>query len=140
MWKLDEVKGGDMNPILKKYLTPRVLLSISAGIASAILFSLFIRNYVLATILGVLMATSIAGLEKPRECVLLGSATGSLVGLYVGARYYLAEGKLGSPIDLAELGITMLAGSMLSGLICAVYGWITVKILELNKQGRGPFF
>lgn len=129
-----------MNPILKKYLTPRVLLSISAGIAGAILFSLFIRNYVLATILGLLLATSIAGLEKPRECVLLGSATGSLVGLYVGARYYLAEGELNGLSDFAGLGITMLAGSVVSGLICAVYGWITVKILELDKQGRRPFF
>jgi len=129
-----------MNPTLKKYLTPRVLLSISAGIAGAILFSLFIRNYVLATILGLLLATSIAGLEKPRECVLLGSATGSLVGLYIGARYYLAEGELRGLSDFAGLGITMLAGSVLSGLFCAIYGWITIKILELDKQGRGPFF
>lgn len=129
-----------MNPIRKQFFTPRVLLSIIAGIAGAILFSLFIRNYVLAMILGLLLATSIAGLEKPRECVLLGSATGSLVGLYVGARYYLAEGELSSLRDFAGLGITMLAGSILSGLLCAAHGWITVKILELDKQGRGPFF
>ncbi len=129
-----------MNPIRKHFLTPRVVLSIIAGIAGAIMFSLFIRNYVLAMILGLMLATSIAGLEKPRECVLLGSATGSLVGLYVGARYYLAEGELSSLRDFAGLGITMLAGSILSGLLCAAYGWITVKILKLDKQGQGPFF
>jgi hypothetical protein len=111
-----------MNPILKKYLTPRVLLSISAGIAGAILFSLLVRNYILAIIIGLLLATSIAGMEKPRECIILGGATGSLVGLYVGARYYLTEGELNGLNDFARLGITMLAGSVLSGLICSIYG------------------
>ena len=129
-----------MNPILKQFFTPRVLLSISAGIAGSVLLSLFIRNYVLATILGLLIATSFAGLQKPTECVLLGSTTGSLVGLYVGARYYLAEGELGSLRDFAGLGITMLAGSVLSGLLCAAYGWITVKILKLDEQGRDRSF
>jgi hypothetical protein len=140
MWINEEVMGGNMNPIRKQFFTPRVLLSISAGIAGAIMFSLFIPYYVLATILGLLLATSLAGLEKPRECVLLGSTTGSLVGLYVGARYYLAEGELSSLRDFAGLGITMLAGSILSGLLCAAYGWITIKVLKLEKQGRGPFF
>ena len=129
-----------MNPSQKKFLTPRVLLSLIAGIAGAISFSLLMRNYVLATIFGLLLATSIAGMEKTRECIILGGATGSLIGLYVGARYYLTEGELNGLSDFARLGITMLAGSVLSGLICSIYGWITVKILDLDKQGRGPFF
>lgn len=117
-----------------------MLLSITAGAAAAILLSLFMRNYALAAVLGSLLAISIAGLEKPREFAILGIATGSLAGLYLGARYYLALGGLNRLSDFARLGISMLAGLLLGGLVCAAYGWVIGKVLELYKQGRGPFF
>jgi hypothetical protein len=132
--------GSNMNPILKQFFTPRVLLSITAGAAAAILLSLFMRKDTLAALLGFLLAISIAGLEKPLEFAILGSIAGSLIGLYLGARNYLVLGRSGSLTDFAGLGISMLAGLLLSGLVCAAYGWIIGKVLELYKQGRGPFF
>jgi hypothetical protein len=62
----DEVRiRGKIKSNSRQFLTPRLLLGIPAGAALAILLSLFMPNTGLATLLGLLLAVSVANLEKP---------------------------------------------------------------------------
>lgn len=128
-----------MEPIKKRFFTGRVILSILAGVAAAILFMSFMRNYLLASVLGLLVAALIVRLSQPGEYALLGAITGGLAGLYIGARNYLLQAPAGS-LDYPTLALYMLGGLLLTGLLCALYGFLTGKFLALYRQGRGPFF
>lgn len=129
-----------MNPENHSFFSPRILLAILSGSAAAILLISLMRNYLLATILGMLVAVTISDRQEPKNLVLLGSLVGSIAGLYWGGRNYV----LSSPgqINFADpaLILAMLGGLLLSGLLCAVYGWIIGKLLVLYRQGHGPFF
>ena len=124
----------------QSFFSGRVILGILAGVTASILFISFMRNYVLATVLGMLVAVMIADLEQPRKFAMLGFITGSIAGLYLGARNFLIQGELHMALDYLGLAISMLAGLVLTGLLCALYGFITGKVLILYQKGQGPFF
>jgi hypothetical protein len=129
-----------MNPMPKPFSTPRVLLGISAVAALAILLSFFMRITGLASLPGMLLAASIANLERPKEFAILGFATGSMIRLYLNLRYLLFVGELRSFAQLVGLIAGVIVSLLLSGLLCMAYGWIIGKILTLYRQGRRPFF
>jgi hypothetical protein len=127
-----------MEPTRESTFTPRVILGIVAGIAFSLLLIYLKSGYQFAPILGLLVAMSIANLNQPGEFAMLGFASGSLSGLFLGLSIYLNSNRLNpTPVGIA---LALLVGAVISGLICAVYGYVIGKILSYYKQGRGPFF
>ena len=122
----------------KSIFTTRGVLGIAVGVLFSLILIYFKSGYQFAPILGLLVAMSISDLKKPGDFAILGLALGSLSGLFLGLALYLDANKLNpTPLGMA---LALLAGSVLSGLICAGYGWVAGKILAYYKEGRGPFF
>ena len=113
-------------------ISVRAALGILVGASASILLISTMRNYILATILGMLVAMIISGRSTPVEFAVYGFLTGSIGGLYMGA---------GDTITWSEVrGLNMLVAMLFTGFLCAGYGYFTGKMLILFKQGRGPFF
>lgn len=129
-----------MNVSRQSFFSSRVILGILAGVVASILFIQIMRNYVLATVLGMLAAVIVSRLTRPVELAGLGFITGALAGLYLGARNTLSGDELAAAGDYLSLALYMLGWLLFTGLVCGVYGFITGKFLALYKQGRGPFF
>jgi hypothetical protein len=110
----------------------RTVLGKLIGVGTTILLIVSIRNYILATILGMLIAMAISGRSTPGEFAVTGFLTGSVAGLYLGAGNYF----LWSDIT----AVNMLAGMLFTGLLCAAYGYFTGKIILFYKQGNGLHF
>lgn len=129
-----------MNTRKGALFSSRIILAILVGSAAAIAFISLMRNYLLATVLGMLLAVVISDRQEPKSLVILGSLVGSIAGLYWGGRSYAlsAQGSINF-VDPFFL-LALLGGLLLSGLLCAIYGWIIGKLLVLYHQGRGPFF
>jgi hypothetical protein len=122
----------------RPFISWRVFLSILAGVAASILFISYIRNYILATVLGLLVGVWIADLPQPRDSALLGLVTGALTGLYLGWRNAPVPAGIfpGSPL----LATSLLGWLVLTGLVCTVYGFVAGKFIQLYRKGQGPFF
>ena len=129
-----------MNARHETFFTLRIILSILSGSAAAILLITMMRNYILATILGMLVTVIVSDRLQPKSLTILGSLVGSVAGLYWGGRNYAlsASGRINFADPLFILAL--FGGLLLSGLLCAIYGWIIGKLLVLYRKGRGPFF
>lgn len=122
----------------RSIFTVRGVLGIVVGILFSLILIYFKSGYQFAPVLGLLVAMSISDLKQPGDFATLGLASGSLSGLFLGLAIYLDSNMLNpTPLGMA---LALLEGAVLSGLICAGYGYVAGKILEYYKQGRGPFF
>lgn len=122
----------------RSIFTLRGVLGIVVGILFSLILIYFKSGYQFSPILGLLVAMSISDLKQPGDFAMMGLALGSLSGLFLGLSLYLDANKLNpTPLGMA---LALLGGAVLSGLICAGYGWVAGKILAYYKEGRGPFF
>ena len=69
-----------MNAKHDTFFTPRIILSILSGSAAAILLISMMHNYIIATILGMLVTVIISDRLQPKILVILGSLVGSVAG------------------------------------------------------------
>jgi len=129
-----------MNSNKESFIFTRIILAILGGSIASIVLMFWIRNYLLASVLGMLVAIMIADHLQPKRTALLGLIVGCLASLFWGWRNYRLTVQAGVDSFDPALILAMLTGLLLSGLICAVYGWIIGKLLTLYKQGCGPFF
>lgn len=127
-----------MEQHVRSIFTVRGVLGIAVGILFSVVLIYFKSGYQFSPVLGLLVAMSISDLKRPEDFAMLGLASGSLSGLFLGLALYLDANKL-NPTPLGMV-LALLEGSVLSGLICAGYGWVAGKILAYYKEGRGPFF
>jgi hypothetical protein len=116
----------------QKIYSPRTVLGILTGVGATILLIVSIRNYILATILGMLVAMAISGRSTPGEFAVTGFITGSVAGLYLGAGSYILWSD--------NTAVNMLAGMLFTGLLCSAYGYFTGKIIQFYKQGNELHF
>lgn len=126
--------------INRSLFSVRMVLSVVAGVTTSVMLISFMRNYILATVLGSLVAIAISGLRQPKECAWLGLACGSLAGFYLGARNYLAVDDLRIAEDMSALASSLVGWLALTGLLSAFYGFLTGKFFVLYKKSQGPFF
>lgn len=122
------------------FISTRIILAILGGSTASIILMFWIRNYLLASVLGMLVTILIADQLQPKRAALLGLIVGCLAGLFWGWRNYRLTVQAGVDLFDPALILAMLTGLLLSGLLCAAYGWIIGKLLILYRQGRGPFF
>lgn len=109
----------------------RIIVGVLAGAGLSMVLMSFIRNYILATILGMLVAVIISGRSTPREFALTGFLAGAMAGIYLGAASYI------NWIEVTSLN--MLAAMLFTGLLCAGYGYLIAKLQQVLKKGYGPF-
>ena len=110
------------------------------GLAVAILLIALVQNYVIAIIVGALIGVAMAGLRQPRPMGGHTLITGALAGLYLGTiRDATAATLFFSEAGLARAAL-VLGDTLLFGLLCGVYGYLTGAVLALYKKGQGPFF
>jgi hypothetical protein len=115
----------------KNLMIVRMIMGVIVGAGVSILLMSFIRNYILATILGMLVALAISGRSTPSYYALIGFLTGALAGIYLGATPNI------NWIDIT--GLNMLAVMLLTGFLCAGYGYLIGKLQQVLKKGYGPF-
>ena len=128
-----------MKTIGQRLLPHRFILALLTGVFTSTLLIAWMENVILASILGTLITLLVAQPEQLKDFLSLGSATGILIGPYVGIRLYLNSNPV--PVDtIWELMLPLLGGLILTGCLCALYGFLTGKFLMLYKKGQGPFF
>ena len=128
-----------MKTTKQTFMSGRVILAIVAGVAGSILFISIMRNYMLATVIGAIIAMMVAG-ERPRtQFTLLGLITGGFAGLYLGSQAYWLTDLLPGLHLGANLIVSLLSGLIVTGLLCAVYGFLIGSILALYRKGQIPF-
>lgn len=129
-----------MKSVRRTLFSRRNILGILIGVFTSLVLVSWMRNYILASILGMMVTLIIADLRQPTELAMLGLVTGSMAGLYRGVRNYLISGEV--PINTIDKGliISVLGGLILTGLICASYGFILGKIFRLYNKGQRVFF
>lgn len=120
--------------------TGRVLMAMGVGIAVGILATFLLENDMLAVVLGSVAAVGFADASGGGLFGLVGLVAGAGVGLFLGARgdAVLSESLVrNAPARFfASLAATMIV----SGLVGAVYGFISGEAKKLYDEGRGPFF
>ena len=118
----------------------RNILGIVLGVVASVIFISLMKNYLLASILGMMVTLLIVDLRQPKELAVLGFVTGSMSGLYWGARNYVISGE--ALVNLTDTGLItpMLGGLVLIGLVCSGYALILSQIFHLIAKGERPFF
>ena len=119
---------------------PRSLLGILFGIVIGLSFTFVVEQDILAVVLGSLAAAAIAGLDEVRVAVIVASLTGAGLGLFLvarGERFFDAGWAPSGPLSLL---IHLVLGVMVSGLVGALYTFVTAKLKTLFDEGRGPHF
>ena len=129
-----------MKSIGPRLLAHRMILGLIAGITVSILLMAWMWNDILASVIGTLITLLVAQPEQLRDFTRLGFVTGVLTGPYAGVQQYWNAGNPPVNVNLPALLLAILSGLILNGILCAAYGFLTGKFLELYKKGRGPFF
>ena len=127
-----------LNP--QRLLVHRVILGLIAGVIASMLLMTWMWNDILASVIGTLITLLVAQPEQLRDFTRLGFVTGVLTGPYAGVQQYWNAGNPPVNVNLPALLLAILGGLILNGFLCAAYGFLTGKFLELYKKGRGPFF
>jgi|GEM_PF-3152133 len=119
---------------------PRSLLGILFGIVIGLSFTFVVEQDILAVVLGSLAAAAIAGLDEVKAAVLVGSFTGAGLGLFLvarGERFFTARWMPAGPVGIL---VHLVLGAIVSGLVGALYSFVTAKLKPLFDEGRGPHF
>jgi hypothetical protein len=118
----------------------RNILGIVLGVVASVIFISLMKNYVLASILGMMITLLIVDLKQPGELAMLGFVTGSMAGLYSEARNYVIS--MEAPVNLTDTGLitSMLGGLIWTGLVCGGYAFVLGIIFRLLARGERPFF
>lgn len=129
-----------MKLVRQVFFSRRNIFGILLGAVASFIFISLMKNYVLASILGMMITLIIVDLRQPSELAMLGFVTGSMAGLYSGARNYVVSMEV--PVNLMDTGLitSMLGGLILTGLICGGYAFVLGIIFRLLSKGERPFF
>lgn len=118
----------------------RNILGILLGVVASFILITLMKNYLLASVLGMMITLIVLHLRQPREMTILGLVTGSIAGLYCGARNYLSSGNIPMSFTDAGLIISMLGGLVWTALVCAGYAFLLGRFFQLYTKGERPFF
>jgi hypothetical protein len=119
---------------------PRSLLGLVVGIAIGIPVTFVAENDMLAVVLGSLAAAAIAGLREIKTAVIVSSFTGAGLGLFLvarGERFFAARWAPAGPLGIL---VHPILGAIASGLVGALYSFMTAKLKPFFDEGRGPHF
>ncbi len=118
----------------------RTFWGLLVGVALAIFLIFWMRNDVLATILGTMVTILVTRPQKLREFASLGGVVGVITGPATGVQQYLFSGEPPTTVALPSLLLAIFTGVLIHGCLCAVYGFLMGLFLQLYKKGQGPFF
>ncbi len=118
----------------------QLCLGIGLGVVTAVCATFLVEKDVLAAIFGFLVAIAVADLREVKQHVIVGFATGAGIGLVLRAtgRSHVGESVL--PTGPSRTIAHLVATTIVFGLLCASFGFITGKVKERYDRGRGPFF